>query len=159
MTQYDILAGDLYLLSKKYSVRSKFWTVTHGSFQGEFTSPPPSDTPYLCRKITGENATVSFSGHFRSSFIQDYIFFSRQIFGVVRNTGRRVIFSVDRSSPPVRIYGGPLSYRYLLHEIEIKFGGDDSHGSEHTVNGKAFPLEVRSQFARTYEAALLEHLK
>ena len=121
--------------------------------------PPPSDTPYLWRKITGENATVSFSGHFRSSFIQDYIFFSRQIFGVVRNTGRRVIFSVDRSSPPVRIYGGPLSYRYLLHEIEIKFGGDDSHGSEHTVNGKAFPLEVRSQFARTYEAALLEHLK
>ncbi|XP_022098900.1 carbonic anhydrase-related protein 10-like [Acanthaster planci] len=66
--------------------------------------------------------------------------------GVIQNTGRRVVFSLDRSTPVVRIYSGPLNYRYNLHEIELKFGDDDSHGSEHTVNGKAFPVEVQLTF-------------
>lgn len=43
----------------------------------------------------------------------------------------------------VNITGGPLSYRYQFHEIHIHYGMRDEAGSEHTVDGYAFPAEVR----------------
>ncbi|XP_046354462.2 carbonic anhydrase-related protein-like isoform X1 [Haliotis rufescens] len=41
--------------------------------------------------------------------------------------------------------GGPLSHgsEYELGEIRFHWGRDDSRGSEHTVNNKAFPMEVQ----------------
>lgn len=42
----------------------------------------------------------------------------------------------------VNITGGPLSYRYQFHEIHIHYGMRDDAGSEHTVDGYAFPAEV-----------------
>ncbi|XP_033631754.1 carbonic anhydrase-related protein 10-like [Asterias rubens] len=81
-----------------------------------------------------------------------------RVSGVVENTGRRVVFTLNKSSGNVIIYGGPLNYRYLLQEIEVKFGDDDSHGSEHAVNGRAFPMEVQLTFYNerytSYERAL-----
>ena len=70
--------------------------------------------------------------------------FILKVSGVVENTGRRVVFTLNKSSGNVIIYGGPLNYRYLLQEIEVKFGDDDSHGSEHAVNGRAFPIELKA---------------
>lgn len=48
----------------------------------------------------------------------------------------------------VNITGGPLSYRYQFHEIHIHYGMRDDAGSEHTVDGYAFPAEVslRNEF-------------
>lgn len=43
----------------------------------------------------------------------------------------------------VNITGGPLSYRYQFHEIHIHYGMRDEAGSEHTVDGYAFPAEVQ----------------
>jgi len=45
----------------------------------------------------------------------------------------------------VNITGGPLSYRYQFHEIHIHYGLRDDGGSEHTVDGYAFPAEVNKQ--------------
>ena len=42
----------------------------------------------------------------------------------------------------VNITGGPLSYRYQFHEIHIHYGLRDDGGSEHFVDGYAFPAEV-----------------
>ena len=39
--------------------------------------------------------------------------------------------------------GGPLSYNYTVHQLKFHIGSDDHLGSEHTVGGKAFPMEVR----------------
>lgn len=63
--------------------------------------------------------------------------------GVLANTGHSVVFAVDNDTRhPVNISGGPLSYRYQFHEIHLHFGLDDRTGSEHTVDGHAFPAEV-----------------
>lgn len=54
------------------------------------------------------------------------------------------MFAVENDTRhPVNISGGPLSYRYQFHEIHLHFGADDRIGSEHTVDGHAFPAEVR----------------
>ncbi|KAB5554157.1 hypothetical protein PHYPO_G00046960 [Pangasianodon hypophthalmus] len=66
----------------------------------------------------------------------------RKISGVLYNTGRHVILRVD-GSKRVCVSGGPLSYTYTLQEIRLHFGSDDTHGSEHLINGNAFPGEVQ----------------
>lgn len=67
-----------------------------------------------------------------------------RINGVLANTGHSVVFAVENDTRhPVNISGGPLSYRYQFHEIHLHFGADDRIGSEHTVDGHAFPAEVK----------------
>lgn len=41
-----------------------------------------------------------------------------------------------------RLTGGPLSTDYKLHSIHFHWGTDNNVGSEHTVNGKAYPMEM-----------------
>ncbi|CAG0920577.1 unnamed protein product [Notodromas monacha] len=42
---------------------------------------------------------------------------------------------------PVNITGGPLTYSYQVEEIHLHYGTRESIGSEHTINGRAFPAE------------------
>ncbi|CAL4154358.1 unnamed protein product, partial [Meganyctiphanes norvegica] len=63
-------------------------------------------------------------------------------------TGRRPILEQqeERIHPhikPVNISGGPLSYRYKVHQVQLHFGSQDHMGSEHSVNGTQFPAEVQ----------------
>ncbi|XP_068224779.1 carbonic anhydrase-related protein 10-like [Palaemon carinicauda] len=44
---------------------------------------------------------------------------------------------------PLNITGGPLSYRYRVGQVQLHFGSKDYMGSEHTVNGSAFPAEIQ----------------
>lgn len=63
--------------------------------------------------------------------------------GILTNTGHSVVFTVDNETRhPVNISGGSLSYRYQFHEIHLHYGLYDESGSEHTVDGYAFPAEV-----------------
>ncbi|CAM1309482.1 CA10 (predicted) [Pycnogonum litorale] len=64
--------------------------------------------------------------------------------GVIKNTGHSVIFSVEESNKhAVNISRGPLSYKYTFSELHIHYGISDDVGSEHTVNGYAFPAELQ----------------
>ncbi|XP_012279370.1 carbonic anhydrase-related protein 10 [Orussus abietinus] len=64
--------------------------------------------------------------------------------GVLSNTGHGIVFVVDNDIRlPVNISGGPLSYRYQFHEIHLHYGLTDHSGSEHTVDGYAFPAEIQ----------------
>ena len=38
--------------------------------------------------------------------------------------------------------GGPLSGEYQMLQLHFHWGGDDTRGSEHTIDGKEYPLEV-----------------
>ena len=59
------------------------------------------------------------------------------------NTGHDVRFVLDDSSAHyVNISEGPLSYQYRVFEIIIHFGSKESVGSEHTLDGRAYPAEV-----------------
>jgi len=69
------------------------------------------------------------------------MFFFFQVSGTMYNTGRHVSLRPDKSHL-VNISGGPLSYSYRLEEIRLHFGSEDSQGSEHLLNGQAFPGEV-----------------
>lgn len=66
----------------------------------------------------------------------------RKVSGTMYNTGRHVSLRPDKSHL-VNISGGPLSYSYRLEEIRLHFGSEDSRGSEHLLNGQAFPGEVQ----------------
>lgn len=48
-------------------------------------------------------------------------------------------------APRSLLSGGPFpaEHEYELAEFRFHWGRDDSRGSEHTVNGKAFPLELQ----------------
>jgi hypothetical protein len=73
------------------------------------------------------------------------IFFLPQVSGSVSNTGHSVMFTVDNSTRHhIRVSGGPLSYKYQFQEIHVHYGIQDDRGSEHSINGYAFPAEVRS---------------
>eukprot|EP00057_Strongylocentrotus_purpuratus_P007048 XP_011661522.1 PREDICTED: carbonic anhydrase-related protein 11 [Strongylocentrotus purpuratus] len=65
--------------------------------------------------------------------------------GIVNNTGRGISFFPDPANVTY-ISRGPLSYRYRLVEIRLHFGGENTHGSEHTVGGRAFPGELQLIF-------------
>lgn len=80
--------------------------------------------------------------------------------GVLANTGHSVVFAVDNDTRhPVNISDGPLSYRYQFHEIHLHYGMHDRSGSEHTVDGYAFPAEIQifgfnSQLYNNFSEAL-----
>ena len=50
---------------------------------------------------------------------------------------------VEVGPPPVNITGGPLVYSYQVEEVHIHFGSTTNVGSEHKIDGYAFPAEVR----------------
>jgi hypothetical protein len=60
------------------------------------------------------------------------------------NTGNDLIIEVNKAknSSSFVFTGGPLSYNYRLDQIKIHFGIYDEIGSEHTIAGKQFPVEV-----------------
>lgn len=65
--------------------------------------------------------------------------------GEIVNTGHTVTFIPEHQSrSSINITGGPLSYKYQFQELQLHFGMQDESGSEHTINGFAFPAEVRA---------------
>lgn len=63
--------------------------------------------------------------------------------GSISNTGHSVMFTVDNSTRHhINVTGGPLSYKYQFQEIHVHYGQNDDWGSEHSINGYAFPAEV-----------------
>ena len=46
-------------------------------------------------------------------------------------------------STTIRLYGGKLGHPYQVAGVHFHWGRSDSEGSEHTINGQQFPLEVR----------------
>lgn len=54
-----------------------------------------------------------------------------------------MIFTVENDTRyHINITGGPLSYKYQFQEIHMHYGLHDQFGSEHSINGYAFPAEV-----------------
>lgn len=73
--------------------------------------------------------------------------FNFQVSGTISNTGHSVIFTVDNDTRHhINVTGGPLSYKYQFQEIHVHYGLHDQFGSEHSINGYAFPAEVSTHF-------------
>lgn len=46
--------------------------------------------------------------------------------------------------PSLRIRGGALPATYKAIQLHLHWGVNDGPGSEHTVDGEQYPMEVRS---------------
>lgn len=42
------------------------------------------------------------------------------------------------------IQGGPLASPYVLDHLHFHWGSSDHKGSEHTINGKTYPMEMHA---------------
>ncbi|KAH9509948.1 Carbonic anhydrase- protein 10 [Bulinus truncatus] len=83
---------------------------------------------------------------------------AHRVNGTVVNTGHDITFYINDTDKPFAFTGGPLSYTYRVHQIKLHFGKIDQLGSEHTVGGRPFPLEVQvygfnSELYATYKDA------
>lgn len=57
-----------------------------------------------------------------------------------RNDGRLLVISVNGDKSALE--GGPLETQFRIENFHFHWGADNSCGSEHTLEGKAFPAEV-----------------
>jgi hypothetical protein len=74
-----------------------------------------------------------------------------QVSGSISNTGHSVMFTLYNSTRHHNnVTGGPLSYKYQFQEIHVHYGQNDDWGSEHSINGYAFPAEVYAKEIRTF---------
>ncbi|GFR61570.1 carbonic anhydrase-related protein 10 [Elysia marginata] len=62
---------------------------------------------------------------------------------IVNNGHDITIYINETGIKPFQFTGGPLSYTYRVHHIKFHFGSGDHIGSEHTVQGRSFPLELQ----------------
>jgi carbonic anhydrase len=61
----------------------------------------------------------------------------------LENNGHSVELVIpEQDIGSAKLSGGPLSGSYQLHQLHFHWGEDNSKGSEHTVDGKRFPLEM-----------------
>lgn len=52
--------------------------------------------------------------------------------------------------PSLRIRGGDLPATYKAIQLHLHWGVNDGPGSEHTVDGEQYPMEVRSLITIRY---------
>ncbi|CAG5135182.1 unnamed protein product, partial [Candidula unifasciata] len=89
---------------------------------------------------------------------------AHKVDGYIVNTGHDITLYINESNPrPFAFTGGPLSYTYRVHHVKLHFGSLDLIGSEHTVNGRPFPIELQvygyntELFSSFQDAALASH--
>ncbi|KJH50763.1 carbonate dehydratase, eukaryotic-type [Dictyocaulus viviparus] len=62
------------------------------------------------------------------------------------NTGQmpRIRIGNSLNKPSANLTGGPLhGYKYRIQRIDIHVGRGDINGSEHTIDGRRFPIEIQ----------------
>ena len=67
---------------------------------------------------------------------------NKPITGKLRNNGYAPKFYLGEEST-VKLAGGLLQENYFLKEFHFHFGCNDTVGSEHTIDGNTYPIEVK----------------
>ena len=74
-----------------------------------------------------------------------------RVSGDIKNNGHAPTLTIDKRKSKARLTGGPLGDSvYMLQQFHFHFGCDYDEGSEHLVNGKAYPGEVRNSSSRNF---------
>lgn len=64
--------------------------------------------------------------------------------GILLNNGYEPILTADYERGTCNLTGVPvINKNFQLHDLNIHFGCEADRGSEHTIDGKSFPAEVR----------------
>merc|ERR1711974_228809 len=78
--------------------------------------------------------------------------YGRALSGSFVNNGHSMQFN-PTDSPAQVFRGGPLNGKYHFTQLHFHWGSDDTVGSEHTVDGFRFPLEMHLVHTNTKYAA------
>ena len=70
---------------------------------------------------------------------------NKPITGEIRNNGYAPTFFVGEELT-VKLAGGLLQESYFMKQFHFHFGCNDTVGSEHTIDGNTYPIEVKSDF-------------
>ena len=65
-----------------------------------------------------------------------------------------VTVNVDSGDVNMTISGGRLPDTYKLVQFHWHWGSQNSRGSEHTINGKAYPLEVSNESSDKWDPTI-----
>jgi len=103
-------------------------------------SPIDIASDYVDLEIDADMGEVVFTGHFLSSAYLPY-----------RNTGSQVLIKIGDDFMQTTISGGGLEMAYKLFQIYFHWGSVDTQGSEHRIDGRAYPMEVQFVY---YDASL-----
>jgi len=144
---------------------AEFWATKYEDCAGESQSPIdvvwPQDS--LTNALPGQ---LSFEGYDRlrtaelSSDRADRLGKDDRLNGEVSNNGHTAVLSVVHEDESDGIMTGPVlgeGQSYQMLQLHFHWGADDSKGSEHTINGEEFPMEmhiVHKKVGLTVEEAL-----
>merc|ERR1712088_665128 len=73
--------------------------------------------------------------------------FNTTMNGVLTNTGRALTWEIDQTTRPT-LMGGPFAAQnhYVFNHASFHFGSVDTKGSEHTMDGTQYPMEMQLHF-------------
>ena len=80
---------------------------------------------------------------------------NKPITGELRNNGYAPTFFIGEELT-VKLAGGLLQENYFLKQFHFHFGCNDTVGSEHTVDGNTYPIEVISNVQSHRVSTLVE---
>jgi len=80
---------------------------------------------------------------------------------VLINNGHSAKMSTEptRPSETPLMYGGGLPHSYKFAQTHFHWGSDSSKGSEHTVGGKSYPMEMHLVHFKSSHATIVDALK
>lgn len=104
------------------------WSVHYPLCGGNAQSP-----------IDIQSSSAVYSSGLTLNFI-NYDVIGTESFTVINN-GHSVVVKVAADAR-IGISGGRLPSTFALDHLHFHWGSDDTKGAEHTINGKAFPLEI-----------------
>jgi len=97
----------------------------------------PIDLRFKKGKFAPPNSTFVDAIHFSTNW------WDKIAEGELENNGHTVEFSVDLAEEEYIFYGGPFgNEQYQFDQLHFHWGSDDTKGSEHTIKGKQFPMEM-----------------
>jgi len=74
--------------------------------------------------------------------------------GILLNNGYEPVLTADNTRGTCNLTSIALDKKnFELHDLNVHFGCDTDRGSEHTVDGKPFPAEVRVKSTNYYSTS------
>jgi len=116
----------------------------NGQSQSPIDIPPPPESP------TAEGTPLVMTNYDQvrierlGNKEESYDKTSRLTDGTFKNNGHTAQLDVVKTLPDDVgvLSGGPLEGEYKILQLHFHWGSDDSRGSEHTLNGESFPIEL-----------------
>lgn len=76
--------------------------------------------------------------------------YDKEITGTIINNGHTIQINIDNDD--IYLMNGGLDGKYIATQFHFHWGHDDTEGSEHTLEGKAYPLELHIvHYKETYK--------